>query len=132
MLLRVAGDVLTACYDGSNKTLTMDCGSEALVRVLKAFYGYSAHGTCHYTEGDCTRLQQQSLECVGRSTCTVPLEGAQQGGVMLPACQKRSNYFQVEYQCVPGKVHSVTLVTCHHLHVVFILFSHKATIHYID
>ncbi|XP_025099018.1 uncharacterized protein LOC112566841 [Pomacea canaliculata] len=96
-----AGDVLTACYDGSNKTLTMDCGSEALVRVLKAFYGYSAHGTCHYTEGDCTRLQQQSLECVGRSTCTVPLEGAQQGGVMLPACQKRSNYFQVEYQCVP-------------------------------
>ncbi|XP_076445064.1 uncharacterized protein LOC143282989 [Babylonia areolata] len=101
LITNVAGDVLTACYDGSNKTIDIHCGRGSLVRILKTFYGYSRHGDCSYRPEDCTRQEQEGVDCVGRSWCSLPLRWVEEGGVMLPQCQKRSNYFQVEYECVP-------------------------------
>lgn len=74
-----------------------------MVRIVKTFYGYSAQGTCRFQEGDCTLKEQQSYGCVGHPACSLPLKWVEQGGVMLPACRQRSNYFQVEYQCVPSE-----------------------------
>ncbi|KAL8619046.1 hypothetical protein ACOMHN_020744 [Nucella lapillus] len=104
LVTNVAGDVLTACYDGSNKTIDIRCGRGSLVRILKTFYGFSPKGLCRYGPDDCTR--QESGEghyqaCVGRSSCSLPLRWVEEGGVLLPQCGRRSNYFQVEYQCVP-------------------------------
>lgn len=127
LFTHVTGDVLTACYDGSNKTIDINCGSGAMVRILKTFYGFSSRGDCGFTEGDCTLIeQQQSFDCVGQSTCGVPLKWVEQGGVMLPSCQKRSNYFQVEYQCVPkSEMHDIcqdTRLTAQSGHIVTPLY----------
>ena len=103
LLPTLTGDTLTACYDGSNKTIDINCGAGSMVRIVTTFYGYSQHGQCSYTEGDCTLKEQQSYGCVGHSACSLPLQWVEQGGVMLPACHQRSNYFQVEYQCVPSE-----------------------------
>lgn len=102
LIANVAGDVLTACYDGSNKTIDIHCGRGALVRILKTFYGFSQHGDCSYRPEDCTRQEdQEDHDCVGHSSCSLPLKWVEQGGVMLPSCHRRSNYYQVEYECVP-------------------------------
>ncbi|KAK7480767.1 hypothetical protein BaRGS_00028028 [Batillaria attramentaria] len=119
---QVTGDVLTACYDGSNKTIDINCGPGAMVRILKTFYGFSSHGDCAFTEGDCTLQEQESFDCVGHSACSVPLKWVEQGGVILPLCKKRSNYFQVEYQCVPkSEMHDIcqhTRLTTQSGHIV--------------
>lgn len=104
IIVPVAGDVLTACYDGSSqKTIDVHCGEGAMVRILNTFYGYSEHGACSYSQGDCTLKETaESYSCVGTPTCSLPLKWAEEGGVMMPNCEhRRSNYFQVEYQCVP-------------------------------
>ncbi|XP_070191149.1 uncharacterized protein [Littorina saxatilis] len=112
IVTNVAGDVLTACYDGSNKTIDIHCGSGSMVRIIKTFYGFSAHGSCAFTENDCTLKEPQSYDCVGLSSCHVPLKGVEEGGVMLPGCHKRSNYFQVEYECVPkATMHDICSTT---------------------
>ncbi|KAI8772683.1 hypothetical protein BgiMline_015218 [Biomphalaria glabrata] len=99
----VAGDTIYSCF-GVNKTLNIDCGAGYMVHITKTFYGFSPTSQCRLVEGEagaagCTVEDHENYPCVGQRTCSINLPtGA--FGVNVPTCGQRSNYFQVEYNCV--------------------------------
>ncbi|XP_064601083.1 uncharacterized protein LOC135467237 isoform X2 [Liolophura sinensis] len=92
----------SSCYDSSVKTLTMKCGQNEMLRIARAFYGYSPAGRCSFSPGDCTFDEHHNYACVGRQNCAINMPGGL--GRPVPKCKHpnpQSNYFQVEYECVP-------------------------------
>ncbi|KAL3883315.1 hypothetical protein ACJMK2_029591 [Sinanodonta woodiana] len=97
----VSGEYSSACFNSTQKSLKLDCGSGYMLRIKGAFYGYSSQGFCSFHPGDCTQLEYQSYyPCVGQSSCSINLPSGSYGQ-HLQSCDKDSTYFQVEYTCVP-------------------------------
>ncbi|GFO03573.1 cubilin [Plakobranchus ocellatus] len=97
-----SGETESACFSSSNKTLNLDCGPGHLLHFTRAFYGFSPTGQCRLVEGEakgCTLDDRVHYGCVGQRYCSINLPTGQ-WGVNVPDCGQRSNYFQVEYNCV--------------------------------
>ncbi|XP_067673991.1 uncharacterized protein [Haliotis asinina] len=99
----VHGDRLAACFNSTQKSIDIVCGAGAMVRILKAFYGFSPTDSCEYREGDCTLPEYENYPCVGRESCSINLPTGTYGS-LIRSCGRYSNYFQVEYECVPATV----------------------------
>ncbi|XP_071112777.1 uncharacterized protein [Haliotis cracherodii] len=99
----VHGDRLAACFNSTQKSIDIVCGAGAMVRILKAFYGFSPTDSCEYREGDCTLPEYENYPCVGRESCSINLPTGTYGS-LIQSCGRYSNYFQVEYECVPATV----------------------------
>ena len=93
----------SGCFDQPDKTLTMTCDPGHMVRVLTAYYGHSESGQCSGQTRDCVMepTDRESYSCVGQRVCEVNLPSGRWGPYMR-ACQRRSTYMQLHYECVPG------------------------------
>ncbi|GFS12399.1 procollagen C-endopeptidase enhancer 1 [Elysia marginata] len=93
----------SACFSSLNKTLELDCGAGHLLHITRAFYGFSPTGQCRLLEGEesegCTLDDRERYGCIGQRDCSINMPTGQ-WGVNVPACGQRSNYYQVEYNCV--------------------------------
>lgn len=98
-LSTVTGEMVSACF-GERNPLSINCGTGYMLRITKAFYGYSSSGVCHFTPGDCTQGEHESYPCTGRDTCSINLPSGNYGQKLIN-CDKYSTYFQVEYSCEP-------------------------------
>ena len=100
------GRTQSACFSSSNKTMALGCGPGYLLHITRAFYGFSPTGQCRLMEGEkaqgCTVEDRERYGCIGKSGCSINLPTGQ-WGVNVPECGQRSNYYQVEYNCVRGK-----------------------------
>ncbi|XP_041352459.1 uncharacterized protein LOC121370966 [Gigantopelta aegis] len=99
----VQGDRLSACFNSSKKSIDISCGAGSMVRILKAFYGYSPTEMCEFREGDCILPEYEDYPCVGRESCSINLPTGMYGS-LIKSCGRYSNYFQVEYECVAAAV----------------------------
>lgn len=95
-----AGESVSACFNNTQKSLHINCGSGYMLRITKAFYGYSYRGSCSFSPGDCTQLELEAYPCIGRDTCSINLPSGNYGQ-KIPSCDKYSTYFQVDYSCEP-------------------------------
>lgn len=95
-----SGESVSACFNSTQKSLQISCGSGYMLRIRKAFYGYSYSGQCSFNPGDCTQLEHESYPCIGRDYCSINLPSGNYGQ-RIPFCEKYSTYFQVEYTCEP-------------------------------
>lgn len=105
-----AGLSKSACFSPLNTSIDLDCGADHMVHITKTFYGYSPSRQCHLVEAESAEVggagcivaeQNVQYGCVGQRTCQVNLPKGQ-WGITVPGCGQRSNYFQVEYTCVPA------------------------------
>ncbi|XP_059178782.1 uncharacterized protein LOC131957938 [Physella acuta] len=107
-ITKTKGEIVSSCF-GVNKTINFDCGVGNMVHITRTFYGFNPNGQCRLIEGEagveCTLDEHAEYSCVGQQSCSINLPSGQ-WGVSIAACGQRSNYFQVEYTCVP--VSSVT------------------------
>lgn len=88
----------------SKTTATVRCPSNTTIVVKRAFHGISKSANCYYTEGDCTSDFTQTTTCTtDQSTCLI-LGSA----TYLQQCSGTSNYFRVEYDCVPISMNDLT------------------------
>ncbi|KAK3773307.1 hypothetical protein RRG08_023194 [Elysia crispata] len=98
-----SGLTQSACFSSSSKTLALDCGPGHLLHITRAFYGFSPTGKCRLMEGEetqgCTLDDRERYGCIGQRDCSINLPTGQ-FGVNVPECGQRSNYYQVEYNCV--------------------------------
>ena len=104
----VSGESVSACFNNTQKSLQLNCGTGYMLRITNAFYGYSYRGQCSFSPGDCTQLEHETYPCIGRDSCSINLPSGNYGQ-RIPACDKYSTYFQVEYSCVPGRLDSYNL-----------------------
>ena len=102
---------VSGCFDQLDKTLTMTCDPGHMVRVLNAYYGHSESGQCSGQTRDCVMelADRESYSCVGQRVCEVNLPSGRRGAYMR-ACQRRSTYMQLHYECVPGKIRHICQV----------------------
>lgn len=91
----------SACFSGLNKTMDLDCGPGHLLHITRAFYGFSPTGQCRLLEESqgCITEDKKREGCIGQRACSINLPTGQ-WGVNVPSCGQRSNYYQVEYNCV--------------------------------
>lgn len=95
-----AGEFVSACFNNTQKTLQITCGSGKMLQITKAFYGFSNSGQCSFTPNDCTTAEHEAYPCTGQNTCSINLPSGRYGQ-KIPECNKYSSYFQVEYECEP-------------------------------
>ncbi|RUS90752.1 hypothetical protein EGW08_001463, partial [Elysia chlorotica] len=98
-----SGLTKSACFSGRNKTLDLDCGPGQLLHITRAFYGFSPTDQCQLAAGGeaqgCTLDDRERYGCIGQRACSINLPTGQ-WGVSVPECGQRSNFYQVEYNCV--------------------------------
>ena len=94
--------IASTCFKNPNKTLNISCPADQLIFIHRSFYGYSHTGSCQYRSGDCTMVQQEQYRCVGQHNCDINLPSSDHGRY-IDSCKESSTYFQVEYECIPGK-----------------------------
>lgn len=97
-LASVTGETVSACFNDAQKSLLIECGTGHMLRITKAFYGYSENGKCSYSPWDCTQGEHEAYPCTGRDRCSINLPSGS-FGKKLTNCDKYSTYFQVEYSC---------------------------------
>lgn len=106
-LSAITGETVSACFGTARKDLAISCGTGYMLRITKAFYGYSNSGRCYFTPGDCTQGEHESYPCTGSDSCSINLPTGSYGQKLIN-CDKYSNYFQVEYSCEPV-IHTVDI-----------------------
>ena len=81
--------------------LTIVCPANKITRIIKAFYGYSWSGDCHFIEKDCTvDVPNDDLSCVGEG-CSVKIIDSP---IILQECWSlMASYIQVDYECIGGR-----------------------------
>lgn len=94
------GEFVSACFNNTQKALHINCGSGNMLRITKAFYGYSNSKACSFQPGDCTQAEQEAYPCLGLDTCNIILPSGSSRPKLFD-CDKNSTYFQVEYVCEP-------------------------------
>ena len=92
---------MSECY---GDIFNFDCGPGNKIRVNKDFFGHGeSGGSCRHSDGHCIISNPKSNSlihrfCTGRRVCTYYL-------VERRGCNGLfSNYQQVEYQCIPGRL----------------------------
>ncbi|XP_069140564.1 uncharacterized protein [Argopecten irradians] len=100
VLQSLAGTPLSnsACF--TQKVLNFKCGYGYMIRITRTLYGYNPDGLCSLQPGDCIDEERKLYPCVGRESCSINLPSGGVGRV-ISSCQKPSNYFHVEYECIP-------------------------------
>lgn len=93
-----SGESISACFNTTQKSLHINCGTGYMLRIRKAFYGYSYSRQCSFSPGDCTQLEHEAYPCIGRDYCSINLPSGNYGR-KIPVCNEYSTYFQVEYTC---------------------------------
>ncbi|KAL5010844.1 hypothetical protein ScPMuIL_013149 [Solemya velum] len=96
----INGESTSACFNSSQKALMLQCGAGYMLRITKAFYGYSTSDSCSFQMGDCIYVEHEKYPCVGRNSCRINLPSGDHGQ-RIPSCNIESNYFQVDYECIP-------------------------------
>lgn len=91
----------SACFNKATK-IDIQCPQRTMLRIHRVFFGYSPENHCSYSPGDCTYTEHENYPCVGKERCSINLPSGGFGR-KIPSCKQESNYFQVDYECVPGK-----------------------------
>ena len=86
----------------------LNCGQVGVINILEAEYGKrssSTGGQCNYPlDSACTQDAGADpallTNCMGQESCNFPVNA-----ITIPQCKTAvtSDYFQVKYQCVPGR-----------------------------
>uniref|UniRef100_K1R4I8 Cubilin n=2 Tax=Magallana gigas TaxID=29159 RepID=K1R4I8_MAGGI len=97
----VTGEIssASACFNKATK-IDIQCPERTMLRIHRVFFGYSPDNHCSYSPGDCTYTEHENYPCVGKERCSINLPSGGFGR-KIPSCKQESNYFQVDYECVP-------------------------------
>ncbi|XP_022293857.1 uncharacterized protein LOC111104287 [Crassostrea virginica] len=97
-----AGEIssASACFANADK-IDIQCAPRTMLRIHRVFFGYNPQGRCSFTPGDCIYREHENYPCVGKERCSINLPSGGFGR-KIPSCQQESNYFQVDYECVPA------------------------------
>ncbi|OWF45883.1 uncharacterized protein LOC110456421 [Mizuhopecten yessoensis] len=96
----MAGTPMSASACFAQKSLTFKCGYGYMLRITRTLYGHNSAGLCSLQPGDCVEEERKLYPCVGRESCSINLPSGGVGRV-ISSCNKPSNYFHVEYECIP-------------------------------
>lgn len=98
----VTGEIssASACFNKATK-IDIQCPERTMLRIHRVFFGYSPDNHCSYSPGDCTYTEHENYPCVGKERCSINLPSGGFGR-KIPSCKQESNYFQVDYECVPA------------------------------
>lgn len=86
------------CLNQKANTMKISCPPNKITRIVKAFYGYSWSGDCHFIEKDCiVDVPNDDLSCLGEG-CTVKII---ESPIVLQECwHLMASYIQIDYECI--------------------------------
>ena len=90
------------CLSEKPNILSISCPVSKITRIIRAFYGYSWSGDCHFIEKDCiVDVPNDDLSCMGEG-CSVKII---ESPIILQECWSlMASYVQVDYECIPGRL----------------------------
>ncbi|RNA33289.1 mannan-binding lectin serine protease 2-like [Brachionus plicatilis] len=91
--------VKSVCLSEKPRSMSINCPSNKITRILKAYYGYSWSGDCHFIEKDCiVDVPNEDLSCLGEG-CSVKIIDSP---IILQECWNlMASYIQIDYECIP-------------------------------
>ncbi len=110
--------------------MKISCPIGKITRIVKAFYGYSWSGDCHFIEKDCiVDVPNDDLSCLGEG-CSVKII---ESPIILQECWNlMASYIQIDYECIPGSLIMIFIYLLrkdHMLQLSSIFFSRRIAKH---
>lgn len=97
--LFITDEIKSVCLSEKPRSMSINCPSNKITRILKAYYGYSWSGDCHFIEKDCiVDVPNEDLSCLGEG-CSVKIIDSP---IILQECWNlMASYIQIDYECIP-------------------------------